>query len=350
VAIFASKYKIEFNLSKSKLLRFNSKLAITPRPIQLHGQKLEEVTHFKYLGVTFDSDLPFDTHVKCMITKARSSAFLLQPILCRLENFCAARKIILAYILPILTYLLGSWRPKKTQLLALQRPLLTCFRQLCRLSKSTSIEELHRTLAIPSLSSICHAQVLKLAADLHELSPIDPAHQALSNELKHPSSFSNYLNKSKVFFNIPLASTPSNLTSHIKNISQPSIPLFLSIDSKQTSKLRIRLFLKQSNLRHHLHTKQLISSPSCIFCQMFLNLTHKDSLQHLLLDCPLYNSSRSTLNASLHTINLHSSNLTHAELCGVVIPASLSSLEDQCHFIKTTATFLNDLDMIRGPI
>jgi hypothetical protein len=48
MAILASKYKTKFNLTKSKLLSFNSKLVITPGPIQLHGQKLYEVIRFKY--------------------------------------------------------------------------------------------------------------------------------------------------------------------------------------------------------------------------------------------------------------------------------------------------------------
>ena len=59
---------------------------------------------------------------------------------------------------------------------------------------------------------------------------------------------------------------------------------------------------------------------------------------------------RSTLNAALQTMNLHSTSLSLSELCGVTIPATLSATPDQHQLLEMTATFLNNLNLIRGPL
>ncbi len=64
---WAEDHSLSFSASKTKLLSFTSKNNPVLPKIYMYGTELEYVSSFKYLEVTFRSDLKLDLHI-CHIT------------------------------------------------------------------------------------------------------------------------------------------------------------------------------------------------------------------------------------------------------------------------------------------
>jgi len=345
---FAKKFRVQFNLEKCKILRFYSDLSTQPHhPIIFFQSPLSEVKSFRYLGVTFDSGTSFDNHVHSQVAKANSAVQSLIPILSKTLFLSTARRVLLMRVMPIVTYCIGAWRPRVKQLQILFRPLLTGLRQLCRLSKSTSTDHLLQSFAIPSPLATFNLQCLKLALHLETLPLSEPSRQAWITEPNHRAKFSHAVSRAKNFFNI-LDSTVLTAPLLLSISKPPEIPFFLNRSRYSSSKLRLRIWLKQSNLRHHLFTKHLINSPSCRFCLHRLNQNISETPDHIFFHCPLYHYPRTVLISSLHSLQLNISAITVKMICGISVP--LIPASHKRFFLSITSAFLASINFIRGPL
>ena len=69
---------LQFNTSKCKYMVVSRKRAgLLPPPLTLKGQLLQQVDHFKYLGLLLSSDLSWSSHVENICNKARKLLGLL---------------------------------------------------------------------------------------------------------------------------------------------------------------------------------------------------------------------------------------------------------------------------------
>ncbi len=67
--------KLSMNVSKTKLMHFRHCRNIRNNvefDVSIGGEAIEFVSHFKYLGVTVDKHLSFDTHIDKLCGKVNS--------------------------------------------------------------------------------------------------------------------------------------------------------------------------------------------------------------------------------------------------------------------------------------
>ena len=96
---------ILINPQKTKYVIFSSKEVKPPpnRHITIHGEKVERVNKFSYLGVTLDQHLTFDAFAKQVINRVSTKIYQLR----KLKQFLSNKAALLVYknmILPILEY------------------------------------------------------------------------------------------------------------------------------------------------------------------------------------------------------------------------------------------------------
>jgi hypothetical protein len=65
-----TKWMMSFNPSKCNVLRFCPKQKEIEGEYSIHGTELERVTHTKYLGVCFDQNFKWTSHVDTVVKKA----------------------------------------------------------------------------------------------------------------------------------------------------------------------------------------------------------------------------------------------------------------------------------------
>ena len=71
--------KLTLNISKTKCMLYGTKNMIShSRSLSLEhaGSQIEQVTEFKYLGVTFDQFLSFNIHINDLVKKVASRIVL----------------------------------------------------------------------------------------------------------------------------------------------------------------------------------------------------------------------------------------------------------------------------------
>jgi len=76
----------------------------------LYGQKLNQLQEGKYLGLTLDSQLTFNKHIKCICKRASSALAFVR----RNTHFCQRRiraDAYCTYVRPILEYAAFVWSP-----------------------------------------------------------------------------------------------------------------------------------------------------------------------------------------------------------------------------------------------
>ena len=105
-------WSMEFAPDKCKLLRITRKTERTTllADYSIHGTQLELVTEAKYLGVTFDKKLNFNSHINSTVKKCDSARGFLQRNLrgCSRQVKDASYK---TFVRPIAEYACSTWDP-----------------------------------------------------------------------------------------------------------------------------------------------------------------------------------------------------------------------------------------------
>ena len=165
VATYCNKWKIKLNADKTQCViftksgRWNRTFGPNKQPIKLllNGQDVNPTREAKFLGVTFDSALCFDTHVKNVVTKCRRRLNVLKAL--RGSDWGADTSLILGvyqqFIRPVLLYgSIAFCRASKTQVLKLQRIENNALRIAMRLPVYTPTEWLHQNANMPYLPNM----------------------------------------------------------------------------------------------------------------------------------------------------------------------------------------------------
>ena len=101
---------MEFNPAKCQLLRVTLKRKPVEASYTVHGQALEAVDAAKYLGVTIDSKLSFNSHIDSVCKKANGTRAFLNRNL----SSCSRHVRDLtykSYVRPQLEYASTVWDP-----------------------------------------------------------------------------------------------------------------------------------------------------------------------------------------------------------------------------------------------
>ena len=104
---------LKFNANKCKIMLISRKRVHTIQPpnLALNGEILEYVTSYKYLGITFTTDLSWDPHISNICAKTRRIIGLLYRRFYRDTSPAALLKLYLSYIRPHLEYSATVWNP-----------------------------------------------------------------------------------------------------------------------------------------------------------------------------------------------------------------------------------------------
>ncbi len=84
--------------------------AIQPPQLQLNGVPLEQVEHFKYLGIFFSSDLIWSTHVDSICSRARKLVVLFRRFSANVDSQTLLEMYKLL-VRPHLEYAAQVWNP-----------------------------------------------------------------------------------------------------------------------------------------------------------------------------------------------------------------------------------------------
>ena len=174
---------------KCELTHFTRKHNITFPDITLPGPDGDVIiTHhgtMKWLGITFDSKLLFNEHVKTVTNKAENIAkglTMLGNMVCGLHQHLL-RTVYGACVRSVMTYASPVWWDgKKKHANKLTRVQNTCLRHICAAFRTTPIHALEIDSAIPPIPLVLERLSNNATSRFHKLAHTSPIHLRISQE------------------------------------------------------------------------------------------------------------------------------------------------------------------------
>ena len=157
--------KMTINIKKTKLMHFGSRATLkrfNTQPVSLQGQNIENVHHYKYLGIYLDPTLNFNKHLSHTEHTANHKTYILRK-LCPYLTSGAALQIYKSMTLPVIEYgniIYGAGN--KTQLGKLQTIQNINIKICLGLPSLTRTVEIHRLSKINHLEDRRNSHLLKL--------------------------------------------------------------------------------------------------------------------------------------------------------------------------------------------
>lgn len=163
---WSSKNKLTVNESKTKLMIFTTKPKYNTLPfkdlnIKLNQEKLKFVPSYKYLGVTLDSELNFNQHVKELRKRLAYRAYIL-AILKQFVPSPIMLRIYKTYTIPLFDYADIVYQGANKDLLDLLQGVQNrCLKYCLKLPMLASTNVIHKRADVPKLIDrrVYHAQV-----------------------------------------------------------------------------------------------------------------------------------------------------------------------------------------------
>ena len=160
---WAHRNQLSFNASKTKMMIFTRKKEHEKPVIKIGEETIEYVNEFKYLGITFDTELKWDAHIKKQTKRATASLMIGRRMVGKLWglNPTTTDWLYKAIIRPIITYGAIVWasslkrQKTKKQLTKIQRLACTMITGAMRSTPTAGMEIL---LGLPPLDIYIKAQ------------------------------------------------------------------------------------------------------------------------------------------------------------------------------------------------
>ena len=111
LVLWCDQNKLTINVKKNKTMVFTTspRKKLPPINLMLRNERLAVVDSYKYLGLTLDSALTYEQHVKYMVKTISHKLFLLTKVR-RFLTQVAAERVYKTMILPNLTTRTSSMR------------------------------------------------------------------------------------------------------------------------------------------------------------------------------------------------------------------------------------------------
>ena len=110
LALWEHRWKMSFNPAKCSVMHMSRRQSIYMPAYYLHGQRLENATHTKYLGVTMSNNMKWNEHIKNTSSKANKTLGFLKRNL-KTSSKYAKLTAYKALVRPILEYASPVWDP-----------------------------------------------------------------------------------------------------------------------------------------------------------------------------------------------------------------------------------------------
>ena len=156
---WADRWKMKINKDKTKALVISSSNADTSWDIGLRAddEVMETVNEFKFLGVTIDSGLRFNNHIKRIVDKCKNRVNIIKCMLWKDwgNSLEIQRTLYLQFIRSCLEYASSSWSPwiSDTGLAKLERVQHESLRAATGLARTCQVDFLHLEANVEPLGS-----------------------------------------------------------------------------------------------------------------------------------------------------------------------------------------------------
>jgi hypothetical protein len=323
---WSARWGLDFSTDKSQWVLFSNKLSpFSPsRSLCLGESELEQVSHYKYLGLTFQSNGKWHEQFTAVATKTKITANLISRICSRDRppDPSTVAALVQMVLIPQLAYALAFWRPNKSQLRALTQIIATPLRHALSLHRSASAVRVLREFAIPTASALrvrCILQPVSRALRSEKFLP-SLLKEDLANHVEGQRSpifcrslASELSELSKLFplaARVPLekklidAVSKSAMRREWRSLSTPKgravkpvleRPLYITYDSKPTVSIRARLRLSSALTPKRRFIYGLAVNDRCE-CGMV------GDTDHVLLQCPKFSKERSVCSDHLRAL------------------------------------------------
>ena len=341
---YGQQWIISFNPAKTTQLTLSNSPNSVPLQLNFGGQRVPISHSHKHLGVTFSRDLRFHEHINDIILKVNRSLSPIYPIAALLPR-TTLHLIYCTYIRPYFDYcdIIYDGNITVTDSLRLERLQNRAARLVTGTLRRSSTDKLRRELGWDSLKTrrTIHKLIMyfmlrhpqsQLPTYITSIIPnirLNDTGRILRNANTHTLP----MNRLTTFHNSFVPSTTrlwNSLPNHVQNetstksfkkalvkhFGTPPPSKFFSLGTKHGNILHTRLRIGMSHLNAHLYPQQLSESPECR-CG-----SPSETIQHFVLNCPLYHNSRDILFQSLsihlqfNVATIHSSELLNLLLNG----------------------------------
>ncbi|GFT37072.1 probable RNA-directed DNA polymerase from transposon X-element [Trichonephila clavipes] len=148
---YYDRWKISINVEKSAAVLFTKKRKIPPPP-KMYNTTIPWSQSTKYLGITFDKNLTWKTHIQNTRQKFRKLMFKLFPLIGRNSDLSRNNKVLLftAVMRPILSYGCPVWGYAKTNINILDTLQNSTIRMIVKASRYMRNDDIRKAIKIKS--------------------------------------------------------------------------------------------------------------------------------------------------------------------------------------------------------
>ena len=311
ISSWAKKWKVKFNVAKTKSLIFSNKVLNNSPPLTFNDCYIDLVNVHKHLGVYLSSTLDWSRQISEVCLRANRKLSVIRSVkLLSRQTLDVLYKLtvrsIIDYALPVYCTTL-----KQTELARLDNIQYRAAKLVTGAFHLTSRDKLNTELGWENISKRCDVLSLNIFHKIHryETRPLIRSCMPIPDiEQRYPSRskggyipFKKYDTKfNKSFFpNTTLLwnSLPKNVKckdvidfkQYIKTEYKPPRYKHFSRGNKCSNSLLTKIRVGRSDLNQHKFTIGLVDSPQCA-CHF-----REESPSHYFLDCFLYTYERQTL-------------------------------------------------------
>ena len=312
---WANRWLVNFSVEKTKLMTCSFR-SINHPDIVFDGKALPETSTHKHLGLTFNSDLSWSSHIKSILDSVSPMADVLKKLKYKVDKE-SLEKIYFSFIRPKLEY--GSFIWDNCQIgekEELEKFQMSIARTVTGARKGTSHDLILNELNWPSLADRREGAKLKnFIKIINKESPVylqDLIPKRIGDirpQSRYPDNF--YTVKSRIeTFRKSFIPSAVNLWNSLKDsdrtltyadsLLKKTRPPLLYYGSRTNNYKHAQLRMKCSKLNFHLYSLHVLDSPACPCGH------NREDSSHYLLLCPLYFQARITmLNKIRHLTRTH---------------------------------------------
>ena len=312
---WANQWLVNFSVEKTKLMTCSFR-SINHPDIVFDGKALPETSTHKHLGLTFNSDLSWSSHIKSILDSVSPMADVLKKLKYKVDKE-SLEKIYFSFIRPKLEY--GSFIWDNCQIgekEELEKFQMSIARTVTGARKGTSHDLILNELNWPSLAERREGAKLKnFIKIINKESPVylqDLIPKRIGDirpQSRYPDNF--YTVKSRIeTFRKSFIPSAVNLWNSLKDsdrtltyadsLLKKTRPPLLYYGSRTNNYKHAQLRMKCSKLNFHLYSLHVLDSPACPCGH------NREDSNHYLLLCPLYFQARITmLNKIIHLTRTH---------------------------------------------
>ena len=317
---WSSRWKVLFGQKKTQAMCFTrQKEAQTPASFRLADFTLDLVSHYKYLGVFFQSNMKWQRQTNEVLARVSRVAAVISNVTVprKPPGLRCVRMLVEALMVPIVGYGLPIWQlPAKRacelhQLLA--RPLRCC---LSLPQRSTHAQSVLVDCGLPSFDQLHQLAALRLGLSLHRLDGTDPCKPLLferedpiaviirnaeravncsSSDATAVAAAPKLLRRAQHNAWLFDAGGPQSLKA-VK--LRPGISQHLMLDDRVVCTMRARLRFNRSSLNASLAERKVTSDARCQNCGV------PETTEHCLLYCQLHDTGRAACQQLLAAMNV----------------------------------------------